>query len=82
MNHFYQLLNSGSVGSRLAIARCVADVTSGGYASQSLMRVIQNQLQDKDADVRQEARLAIDNLARNNQQAEELVTKWIQKGPA
>jgi ATP-dependent protease Clp ATPase subunit len=72
--------SQNSVSSRLAIARSITDLAQEGYCTQDLMTLIKILLQDKDSEVKTETRRAIDELAKNNKQAEELVTKWMPKG--
>jgi 3-methyladenine DNA glycosylase AlkD len=67
------LLTNNQATARLAISKVLGSIFEEGFASQDCFVVLKGLLADKDSEVRQAAREAVEQLCKHNSEAEELV---------
>ena len=73
--------SSNSVATRLAISKILGRTFREQYLTQDSFIILRTLLHDKDAEVRQESRLAVESLQRYNPEvAKELLIKYFPEG--
>lgn len=74
------LQTNNQATARLAMGKVLGSIFEGGFASQDCFVVLKGLLSDKDSEVKQAAREAVEQLCKNNLEAEELVQNWMPEG--